>query len=145
MADSSDEGEDGELDRNVYYATRGWTPPTIPVAFQISKQDLVILMTVCSQVRFLVTGQARDYSRLRPTDVSSAITQDILDIEQTLMDGKRDSSESVVGVEKVVITKKGAHSPIEKEESTSTNQEEGEIPFMIRDANDDDDGSCILY
>lgn len=110
------EEENEEVDRNVYYSRRGWSAPDIPVAFQITKQDLVILMTVVSQVRFLSTGQNRDYGDLGPADISSAITQDILDIEQIMMGGrsKETLTDNMASVPKVVVKKKGAYSPIEK-------------------------------
>ena len=136
------------MDRNVYYSRRGWTPPDIPMAYQISKQDLVILMTVCSQVRFLVIGQTNEYGHLGPADVASAITQDILDIEGVIMQGKTRGPppDSIASVPKVVVSKKGAHSPIEdvvKEEKaphpTPKMGQEGE------GEDEDEDGSCVIY
>jgi hypothetical protein len=103
------------VDKNVYYMRLGWTSPEVPIGHEMTRQDLVILMTACSRVRFLVTGQTREYRHLKPTDVCSALTQDILDIERVLLDGKASSApKDTDGVPMVVIAKKGAHSPLEK-------------------------------
>ena len=145
--DDEQEVRDEEVNRNVYYSRRGWSPPDIPIAYQISRQDLVILMTVCSQVRFLVTGQSRNYGNLGPTDVASALAQDILDIEHTVMQGtsREPSPGSMASVPKVIIKKKGAHSPIEE---AKVPKEEDNPPLEMEKAemeNQDNEGSCAIY
>lgn len=146
MDGTEDDGEKSG-DRNTYYSRRGWTPPEIPIAYQISRQDLVILMTVCSQVRFLVTGQSREYGNVGPTDVASTITQDILDIEHIIKTGgsKSPPPGSMAGVPKIVVTKKGAHSPIEDKKETPLPPTRPTLPIEEKNNDDDDDDLCVIY
>lgn len=107
-------------DKSVYYTRLGWTAPEVPFGHEMTRQDLVIMMTVCSRVRFLVTGQTREYHHLKPTDVCSALTQDILDIERVLLDGKASSApKDTAGVPMVIVATKGAHSPLENTKDLS--------------------------
>ncbi len=110
------------VDRNTHYKNLGWIPPLIPNAHQVTRQDLVILMTICSQVYFLSTGVNSPKGHLKPSDVCSALTKELLDIEQVLLEGRARDTQGraeVAGIPKVIVVKKGAHSPIETPEPSS--------------------------
>ena len=137
------------VDRNTHYKSLGWIPPRIPSAHQMTRQDLVILMTICSQVRFLSTGLNNADRHLKPGDVCSALTQDILDIEQVLLEGRSEDTHAksddngaagAVAIPKVIVAKKPAQSPIEPPEAPTPVVDGDDNKEKEKD--EDDDSLC---